>query len=460
MKTLILQRKRLAGFSLVELAIVLLITTIILSAGLGLLSLKREASQREATQKKQETIKQALINYLGQNKRLPCPAIVSPAATPPYTGAEDRSGSTPAPCKQYSGIVPYQELGLDRAAALDGWDNFITYVVSPPKVLIPPAQPAGPAPLLSTAWLYTYNNITLSNVSPFTKTTTPNPVNTNPITAVSITATDPAFWPSTSTGGIIVTDGTNTIADPFKATGAVVVLISYGKNGYGAFNVKGAQNNFTPAGTDQKQNADSTMLVIGNPPAIKVVKRDSTDLTTGGGAFDDIVMMLSANDLTGPLIGSGTLQSSAEAALSQANDAVIGKIIASRSNPCPLTSTTQNSAAPVCTTLVCTTYDTATPPNCISSVCTAYSTYNTSSTSSTNVCYYDIPVPASIIFTAPPNVAAWGVVYSQVATRIYATTYLPITATNAYTLTAGDGSTKTVSIQELQGILARAAGFN
>jgi len=398
MKTLILQRKRLAGFSLVELAIVLLITTIILSAGLGLLSLKREASQREATQKKQETIKQALINYLGQNRRLPCPAIVTPTATPPYTGAEDRSGSTPAPCNKYSGIVPFKELGLDRESALDGWENFFTYVVSPNIIPPPPVSPAqqpAPAPLLTTAWLYTYNTITPSSTSPFTKTITLTP--TNPGTPPN----DAAFWPSSSTGGITVTDGTTNIADPTKATGAVVTLISYGKNGYGAFNIKGGTNS-PSIGAHELANISPASSVL----SPSVIKRDTTDVTTGGGAFDDIVMMLSANDLTGPLIANGTLQSSAQAVLNQANDIVIGKTVASKE------------------------------------WCTSCSPAQ-----------YRYKITTS---TFPPNVTAWGVLYTSSTTYIYQASS---GVSAAYTLTAGDGFPKNVSVDELNGILGRAAGF-
>jgi len=441
--------KRLAGFSLVEMAIVILIAGIMMGAGLSLLAVKQAAAQADVTQKHQETIKQALINYLGKNRRLPCPA--DPTVTP-ITGAELRPTTPPTtlpPCTQYSGIVPYQELGLDRATVLDGWENFITYVVSPPIVPSTSIQPATPAPLLTTAWLYTYS-ATLTPTNTYTNTSTP--ANPGPLSSSS----NYAFWPSSSTGGITVMgDNGITIANPAIAnpTGAAVALISYGKNGYGAFNVKGGTNDNSKAGADEKTNA---IPVTGTSPLLtaKVFKRDATDSATAtGGPFDDIVMILNASDLTGPLIANGTLQASAQAALSQANDAVIGNILASRS--CSLSSTTQNSAAPVCITLVCTTYDTATPPNCIGSVCTAYSTYNTSSTSSTNICTYGIP--ASFTFTTPPNVVAWGVKHTQVISTISAST--TPSANAAYTLTAGDGSTKTVSIGELQGILARAAGF-
>jgi prepilin-type N-terminal cleavage/methylation domain-containing protein len=376
MKILIPQRTRLAGFSLVEMAIVLLITGILMSAGLSLLTLKMEAAYQDATRKNQEVIKQALINYLGKNRRLPCPAYDA-------SGKEDRNiSATTPPCNRYSGIVPYSELGLDRSIALDGWENFISYVVTP--ISIAAALPSA-TPSYTVEWLYSFKY---------------GSTQTNSITPISSTA----FWPSTSTGGIKVTDGgATTIADPALATGAVVALISYGKNGYGAINIKNTQNDFSAAGTDEKQNADATKLVSGTPPTVLVIKRDATDATAGGGAFDDIVMILNAYDLTGPLVTNGTLLLNAQTALSQANDIVMGSIAASKS---------------------------------------------------CSPCSYIIPASSSITF--PSTITAWGITY---APSILTMDISTIGATPAYVLTAGDGTTKIVSKTELNGNLGKIAGF-
>lgn len=388
METLIPQRKRLAGFSLVEMAIVILIAGIMMSAGLSLLSVKQAAAQFETTKKNQESIKQALINYLGKNLRLPCPGNSN--------GAEIRiaTASLP-PCSSYSGVVPYQTLGLDRAAALDGWENFITYVVSPSPIAATLPATIPPAPIWTTAWLYSYS--TTPATPPCSATTCSNTPTTGTIPV------KPAFWPSTSTGGIkVTTDGTITIADPGNATGAAVVLISYGKNGYGALNVKGTNAQPPAANIYEVPNAASSVATAG------VIKRDSTE------TFDDIVMILSANDLTGPLIANGTLQSGAQAALSQANDIVMGNIVASRL-PCPGTA-----VLPVCTT---------------------------------SIYYYTIPAAGSITFSS-----SWGVSQTLPAMTITIDGQYS-SAPNAYTLTAGDGTTKTVLIGELRGILTRGAGF-
>src|SRR3954453_23379304 len=116
-----------AGFTLVEMAVVVLIAAILLTAGLSMVKARLEAAQLEVTQKKQEAIKQALIAYLGRYKRLPCPDNN-------LDGREDRDPAAPYNCglpgvPQNFGGVPYIDLSLERAAALDGWENYMRYVV-------------------------------------------------------------------------------------------------------------------------------------------------------------------------------------------------------------------------------------------------------------------------------------------------------------------------------------------
>lgn len=407
MKAMIPQKKRFAGFSLVELAIALLIMSILMSAGLSLATIKREAAQREVTQKNQEAIKQALISYLGKNQRLPCPA--DPAVVP-ITGAEGRSTTTP-PCAKYSGVVPYAELGLDRTAALDGWENFITYVVSPPISSNPTPPPTtAPSPQWTTAWLYKYSLPCTAN----TCTSNPTPANPNLLGAGPY-----AFWPSSSTGGITIRDTladvANQIADPTKATGAVVALISYGKNGYGAFNIKGGTNSAPPAA-----NSDETYNTTPYSVALQpiVIKRDTTDSATAtGGPFDDIVMIITSNDLTGPLFTNGTLQSSAQTALSQGNDFVMGSILSQKFS-CPGAAT-----YPVC----------------------SFANY-----------FYVIP-PSISTTSFPVSVAAWGVSYTTTKSYIDVNGVSPTTPPlTAYILTAGDGAQLVVTSQTVEGSLLHA----
>ena len=129
---------QITGFTLVEMAVVVFIGAILLTAGLSLAKTRLEAAQIDVTQKHQETIKQALISYLIRNKRLPCPDIKDGTGAPhTRDGREDRNVSGPFGCSTptvgstYVGGVPYVDLGLERSTALDGWENYLTYIISP-----------------------------------------------------------------------------------------------------------------------------------------------------------------------------------------------------------------------------------------------------------------------------------------------------------------------------------------
>lgn len=122
---------RPAGFSLVELAIVVLIVSILLTMGLAAFSVQVDTVALSATQKKQETIKDALIAYLRTNRRLPCPETTAIAGNTP-TGTETRltANDPTTQCASFWGTIPFATLGLSREAALDGYGNFFSYFVS------------------------------------------------------------------------------------------------------------------------------------------------------------------------------------------------------------------------------------------------------------------------------------------------------------------------------------------
>lgn len=120
------------GFTLIEMAVVVVIVITLMSLGLGVLNTQLASAAQSETKKRQAVIRGALIAYLGTNKRLPCPDVPNntngSSDTSQVTGAEDRTGgvSTGA-CSGTIGVVPYTTLGLSREVALDGWGNFMSY---------------------------------------------------------------------------------------------------------------------------------------------------------------------------------------------------------------------------------------------------------------------------------------------------------------------------------------------
>jgi prepilin-type N-terminal cleavage/methylation domain-containing protein len=113
------------GFSLVEMAMVLAIVTLLLGGLLPTLSAQMEAQRLKETRKQLDEIQQALLGYAIINGRLPCPAYSS--------GEEDPVGG--GICNHaYDGFVPAATLGLtttdSNGFAVDPWGNRIRYAVA------------------------------------------------------------------------------------------------------------------------------------------------------------------------------------------------------------------------------------------------------------------------------------------------------------------------------------------
>lgn len=230
------------------------------------------ATAVRATKERQVAIQNALQAYLRANGRLPCPDIgpanvltgpISGANTP--DGRENRaslSGGEPdttANCAQTFGFVPYVDLGLGRDAALDAWGNYILYRVS--NVL--PAT----APL-----------------SDWVKKSTFKPGNRGTIQISDRVSAFPAI-------------------PPF-----VVVLISHGKNGAGAWTTRGTQMDASGAGADELENAAGCST---NQVCYSREITESAGAT--GGPIDDLVLGISADEFLGSLIRDGSLKSTASA---------------------------------------------------------------------------------------------------------------------------------------------------
>ncbi|MCA1857105.1 type II secretion system GspH family protein [Massilia oculi] len=121
------------GFSLIELAVVLIIVTLVLGGLLRPLSTEIERSNVVETDRQLKQIKEALLGYVAANRRLPCPAIESSAGKESFaTGGSAANGN----CSSFAGFLPAGTLGItpvDAAGfALDGWgttSNRIRYAV-------------------------------------------------------------------------------------------------------------------------------------------------------------------------------------------------------------------------------------------------------------------------------------------------------------------------------------------
>lgn len=191
-----------AGFTLIELAIVITIISILLAGGLSLSTAKMEQARVESTREKLDVIEQALRLHKEMFGDLPCPARGNLENGDTNFGKED--------CSSFNfeangggelgrikiGIVPVRTLNLPDEFMLDGWGRRITYAVD---------------------FEYT-KDIWRDDVIPANKTR--------------------------GQGAIIVRDASgNERTSQNTINGvdiqAVYVLISHGKNGYGAWSQTG-----------------------------------------------------------------------------------------------------------------------------------------------------------------------------------------------------------------------------
>lgn len=290
---------RAAGFSLVELAIVVLIVSILLTMGLAAFSVQVDTAALSATQRRQDAIKDALIAYLRKNARLPCPettGLAGGGSSP--TGRENRTNVGPPdpsfPCTSFVGTLPWLDLGLSKDNALDGYGNYFSYFVATA------AADADPD------WTRTSN----------------------------LAATVTGFSSGTPGRFAITHNGQQTGVGPTLyplPSLAAVVIVSHGKNGFGAITEKGTLN---ASSADASELANQPPAAATSAPAWTpqvsapldynalgmrfpaVTATLVTGSTTAGGTFDDVVLVLRPDDLLGPIIKDGAMKS-AQAQLSE-----------------------------------------------------------------------------------------------------------------------------------------------
>jgi prepilin-type N-terminal cleavage/methylation domain-containing protein len=129
-----------SGFTLVEIAIVLLIVTILLGYTVALFPQQQRLKQYRALESDMDRVIEAIIGFAQVNGRLPCPALPNSAGIEDFdndwldTVPQDNT-LKPDGCFNYAGFVPVNTLGLEGrvnedSLLLDPWGNPYRYYVT------------------------------------------------------------------------------------------------------------------------------------------------------------------------------------------------------------------------------------------------------------------------------------------------------------------------------------------
>ncbi len=235
-----------SGFTLTELAIVLVIVALLIGGMLAPLSAQRDAQNITETQKQLVEIKEALLGFAIVNGRLPCPAAAG------ATGVESPAGGGPC-TNPFDGFLPAISLSLHpldaQGYAIDRWNNRIRYAVTTAN-----GSAATTASGIRNRWV------------------AGNPLNAD----LSICATSVGI---TGAGNLATCAVGANLSDS-----AVAVVFSTGRNG--------AE---TPTSADETANLPAS-------------NRRAFVSATPGTGFDDIVVWISSNLLMSRLLAAGRLQ--------------------------------------------------------------------------------------------------------------------------------------------------------
>jgi prepilin-type N-terminal cleavage/methylation domain-containing protein len=126
------------GFTLIEIAIVLVVIGLIVSGGLLAVSPVIQSAKISETKQKMATVEAALLGYVIQNGCMPCPARpdastgqAAPAAnaTGEYTSGCN-SGTNCLGSTTAAGVVPWVTLGISENDATDAWGRRLGYGVA------------------------------------------------------------------------------------------------------------------------------------------------------------------------------------------------------------------------------------------------------------------------------------------------------------------------------------------
>ena len=129
-------RNWLQGFTLIEMAIVLLIVGLLLGGGMNMMSASSDVARYKESQNNMSDIKDTILGLYVNKKFLPCPDSNNPPdgfgnytdGTGAGSSSPNFSGAAGGTCSSLEGWLPYNDLGIGGNG--DAWGEKIKYVIN------------------------------------------------------------------------------------------------------------------------------------------------------------------------------------------------------------------------------------------------------------------------------------------------------------------------------------------